>query len=214
MAGYAMNKACLSIAFLAALSLAACNSSSQEGETQQGEAPLAGASIGGPFTLTNQDGVKVSYSDFDGQYRMMYFGYSYCPDICPLDLQKLMQGYRLFAKQDPARAAKVQPIFITIDPDRDTESVLKNYVSAFDPKLIGLTGTPDEVAKVAKEFAVYYAKDDKSGASDYLVNHSRSPYLMGPDGKSIAILPTDQPGTDADEGSPQAVATELDRWVK
>ncbi|WP_445177155.1 SCO family protein [Rhizorhapis sp. SPR117] len=208
-----MNKACFSIAFLAALSLAACNSS-QDGAARQGEAPLAGASIGGPFTLTNQDGAKVSWKDFDGQYRIMYFGYSYCPDICPLDLQKLMQGYRQFAKQDSARAARVQPIFITIDPERDTVPVVKNYVSAFDPKLIGLTGTPEEIAKVAKEFAVYYAKDGKDGASDYLVNHSRSPYLMGPDGKPIAILPTDQPNTDEDEGSPQAVAAELDRWVK
>src|SRR3546814_14197595 len=68
---------------------------------------------------------------------MLYFGYSYCPDVCPLDLQKLMQGYRLFEKQDPARAAKVQPIFITIDPQRDTPQVLKNYVSAFHPQLIG-----------------------------------------------------------------------------
>src|SRR3546814_13883852 len=81
---------------------------------------------------------------------MLYFGYSYCPDVCPLDLQKLMQGYRLFEKQDPARAAKVQPIFITIDPQRDTPQVLKNYVSAFHTKLIGLTGTPNEIAKVAK----------------------------------------------------------------
>src|SRR3546814_8872622 len=96
------------------------------------------------------DGRKVSYSDFDGKYRMLYFGYSYCPDVCPLDLQKLMQGYRLFEKQDPARAAKVQPIFITIDPQRDTPQVLKNYVSAFHPKLIGLTGTPDEIAKDRK----------------------------------------------------------------
>src|SRR3546814_196753 len=116
---------------------------------------------------------------------MLYFGYSYCPDVCPLDLQKLMQGYRLFEKKDPARAAKVQPIFITIDPQRDTPQVLKNYVSAFHPKLIGLTGTPDEIAKVAKDFAVYY---EKAGEDEhYLVDHSRSPYLMGPDGKPLEI---------------------------
>src|SRR3546814_2902429 len=123
-----------------------------------------------------------------------------------------MQGYRRFEKHDPARAAKVQPIFITIDPQRDTPQVLKNYVSAFRPQLIGLTGTPDEIAKVAKDFAVYY---EKAGEDEhYLVNHSRSPYLMGPDGKPLAILSTDQPGTDADEGSPEAVAAELERWVK
>src|SRR3546814_1075747 len=102
-----------------------------------------------------------------------------------------MQGYRLFEKQDPARAAKVQPIFITIDPQRDTPQVLKNYVGAFHPKLIGLTGTPDEIAKVAKDFAVYY---EKAGEDEhYLVDHSRSPYLMGPDGKPLeSCRPTSQ----------------------
>lgn len=213
MAGYAMNKALFSIAIPSLLLLAACGSAS--GPAQNGgEPPLAGASIGGPFTLTGQDGKKLSWSDFDGKYRLVYFGYSYCPDVCPLDLQKLMQGYRLFEKQDAARAGKVQPIFITIDPERDTQPVVKNYVAAFHPKLIGLTGTPDEIAQVAKAFAVYYAKDEQAGGSEYLMNHSRTPYLMAPDGKPIAILPTDQPGTEADEGAPEAVLAELDRWVK
>lgn len=213
MAGYAMNKACLSLALLAFLPLAACGGVAPDDTAAQGEAPLAGASIGGPFILTDQGGKKVSYSDFDGKYRMLYFGYTYCPDICPLDLQRLMQGYRLFEKKDPVRAAKIQPVFITIDPERDTQAVVKNYVSAFHPKLIGLTGTPDDIAKVAKSFAVYYAKAG-GGPKDYLVNHSRSPYLMGPDGKPIAILPTDQPGTPEDEGAPDNVLAELERWVK
>src|SRR3546814_4697247 len=92
------------LALLAFLPLVACG---PQGDQSSGdEAPLAGAKIGGNFTLVDQDGRKVSYSDFDGKYRMLYFGYSYCPDVCPLDLQKLMQGYRLFEKQDPARAAK------------------------------------------------------------------------------------------------------------
>lgn len=213
MAGYAMNNALISIAILSVLPLTACGGSSQPGK-DNGRPPLEGASIGGPFTLVDQNGKKVSYSDFDGKYRLVYFGYTYCPDICPLDLQKLMQGYRLLEKENPDRAAKVQPIFITIDPERDTQTVVRNYVTAFHPKLVGLTGTPQEIADVAKEFAVYYAKDGKGGGSEYLMNHSRTPYLMGPDGKPIAILPTDQPGTEADEGSPQLVLAELDHWVK
>lgn len=208
-----MNKALLAIALPSFLLLAACGSASDSAQ-DGGQPPLAGAHIGGPFTLTDQDGKKLSWSDLDGKYRLVYFGYSYCPDICPLDLQKLMQGYRLLEKQDAARAAKLQPLFITIDPERDTQPVIKNYVTAFHPKLIGLTGTSDEIATVAKEFAVYYARDGKPGASDYLMNHSRTPYLMSPDGKPIAILPTDQPDTEEDEGSPQAVLAELDRWVK
>lgn len=207
-----MNKALLAVALSPLLMLAACGGASDS--TQDSQPPLAGARIGGPFTLTDQDGKKRSWSDFDGQYRLVYFGYSYCPDVCPLDLQKLMQGYSLLEKQDAARAERVQPLFITIDPERDTQPVVKNYVTAFHPKLIGLTGTPDEIANVAKEFAVYYARDDKSGSAEYLMDHSRTPYLMDPDGKPLVILPTDQPGTDEDEGSPQAVLAELDRWVK
>lgn len=203
-----MNKTPLLTALLF-LALAACGRGDGDSASQSSAPPLAGAAIGGPFTLIDQDGKKMSWSDFAGKYRMLYFGYTYCPDICPLDLQKLMQGYRLFEKQDPKRAAKVQPIFITIDPERDTQAVVKNYVTAFHPKLIGLTGTPAEIAKVAKEFAVYYAKAGDS-PTDYLMDHSRSPYLMGPDGKPIAILPTGE----GEEGAPDKVAAELDRWVK
>lgn len=213
MAGYAMNKAFLAIAILSFLPLSACGGGADNGG-EGGRPPLEGASIGGPFTLTDQDGKKVSYADFDGRYRLIYFGFTYCPDVCPMDLQKLMQGYRLFEKQDPARAAKVQPIFVSIDPERDTPPVVKNYVTAFHPELVGLTGSPDEIREVAKQFAVYYAKEEPRGSAGYLVNHSRTPYLMDPEGKPLAMLPTDQPGTEADEGSPQAVLAELDRWVQ
>lgn len=215
MAGYAMNKASFSAALSLILLLCACGSGGGQGETpgQSSEPPLNGAAIGGPFTLVDQDGNKASWSDFAGKYRMLYFGYTFCPDVCPMDLQKLMQGYRLFEKQDPVRAARVQPIFITIDPQRDTQAVMKDYVAAFHPRLIGLTGSPEEIGVVAKNFAVYYAKAGDS-PRDYLMDHSRSPYLMDMEGKPLAILPTDQPGTPEDEGAPEKVAAELDRWVK
>ena len=194
----------------AALSLiaAACSPGMGGNEQTAGNAqgPLAGARIGGPFTLTNQDGQRVTDKDFAGKYRIVYFGYSYCPDVCPVDLQLLMQGLRLFERQDAAAAAKVQPIFITVDPARDTPEVLKTYVAAFHPRLVGLTGSEQEIAAAAKAYAVYYRKAENAGASEYLMDHSRQTYLMGPDGKPIALLPQDE--------TPQAVAAELARWVR
>lgn len=182
------------------LALAACTPSADKAEP-----PLAGARIGGPFTLTDQDGRRVSDRDFAGRYRLMYFGYSFCPDVCPVDLQKLMAGYAALEKSDPGVTAKIAPIFVTVDPERDTPAVLKQYVSAFHPKLIGLTGTPAEIAAVAKEYAIIYSKVQQPGASAYLVDHSRIVYLFGPKGEPIALIPED--------GKPDQIAAELKRWA-
>ena len=168
--------------------------------------PLAGAAMGGAFTLTDQDGKRVSDTAFDGRYRLVYFGYTFCPDVCPVDLQVIAQGLRQFEKSDPAAVAKVQPIFISVDPERDTPAVLKEYVAAFHPRLVGLTGTPAEIADVAKRYGVYYMKEQQPGASGYLMNHSRTATLFGPKGEPIALVPQDE-GADA-------VAAELKRWVK
>ncbi|PWG02514.1 SCO family protein [Sphingosinicella humi] len=190
-------------ALLLSLLIAGCS----PGANEASEAPpLAGASIGGPFTLTNQDGERVSDSDFAGRYRLVYFGFTYCPDVCPVDLQLIGQGLRQLEASDPEVAAKVQPIFISVDPERDTPAVLKEYVAAFHPRLIGLTGTPEEIAAVAKNFGVYYMKEQTEGASEYLVNHSRIAMLFGPKGEPIAIIPHDQGAA--------AIAEELKRWVK
>lgn len=167
--------------------------------------PLEGAKLGGPFTLVNQDGKRVSDTDFAGKYRLIYFGYTFCPDICPVDMQKLMAGYALLQKSDPNLAEAIQPIFITVDPERDTPDVLRQWVSAFNPRLIGLTGTPQEIAAVAKEYSVYYAKQQTPGASGYLMDHSRAAYLFGPKGEPIALI-----SQDAD---PQTIAGELRRWA-
>jgi len=218
MAGGAMNKALRSILLPITALLAACNmgaggNASSEGASVPGD--LSGAKIGAPFTLTNQDGKKVQWQDFQGKYRLVYFGYSYCPDVCPLDLQRIMQAFTQFEKADAARAARVQPVFISLDPERDTPAVLKTYVAAFHPRLIGLTGTPDEIAKVAKDFVVIYNKEKPQGDSGYLVSHSRTPYLFGPDGQPVALVPVDDPGTaDQDEGAPDKVLAFLGKWVK
>ncbi len=157
MAGRVMNKAPVVRKLLTAfvLLLSACNSGSQQTqshETERGD--LAGARIGGPFTLTDQNGKTVQWGDFKGQYRLVYFGYTYCPDVCPLDLARIVAGFRPLEKSDPAKAAKVQPIFITVDPERDTPQQLKTYVSAFHPRLMGLTGPVETIEQVKKAFAV------------------------------------------------------------
>ncbi|MEE4537123.1 MAG: SCO family protein [Erythrobacter sp.] len=169
------------------------------------EPPLAGASIGGDFELTSSDGSRVRWTDFEGRYRMVYFGYAYCPDVCPTDVQRAIQGLNQFADSDPGRAAMVQPIFITIDPERDTPAVVGEFASAFSDDLIGLTGTPEEVRAAADAFRVYYEKGEPTASGGYLMNHSDIVYLFGPDGAPIATLPTDE-GADA-------ITAELDRWV-
>ncbi len=177
-------------------------------------APLAGAAIGGDFILSDQDGKKRTYAEFDGQYRIVYFGYTNCPDICTPDVQNLMAGLKDFEKTDPALAAKIQPIFITVDPQRDTPAVLKQFTSAFHPRLIGLTGSEADIAAAAKKFAVYHARVEGSQPDAYLMSHSQQPYLMDPQGKPLAILPADQPKTDANEGAPALVTAELAKWVR
>ncbi len=183
--------------------------------------PLAGATLGGPFTLTDQDGRKVSDSQFDGKYRLIYFGYTFCPDVCPIDVQTLMKGYRKLEADNPDLAGKIQPIFITVDPARDTPDKVRQFVRAFHPRLIGLTGSDAEIAAVAKAFAIFYrkvpAKQDKSDprspetfAADerdnYLMDHSRQTYLFGPGGEPLALITQDK---DAD-----AVVADLERWAK
>jgi len=182
-----------------ALLLAGCQSTSSE-------PPLAGARIGGPFTLTDQDGKTRTDRDFAGKYRIMYFGYTFCPDVCPVDMARLVAGWRAFSAADPTRAAKVVPVFVSVDPERDTPAVLKAFVTAFDPKVVGLTGTTEQVTAVAKGYAVMVQSQKKPGNPDYLVDHSRAAFLMAPDGKPIALLSQD--------AKPDVIAGELSKWVK
>ena len=184
---------------LLALVLAACSSHSAP-------APLAGASMGGPFTLTDQYGRRVSDRDFAGKYRLIYFGYTFCPDVCPVDMQVLGAGLRRFEVEDAARAARVQPIFISVDPARDTPAVLARFVAAFHPRLIGLTGSEAEIAQVTREYRIFYQRGEASPGGGYMVNHTRMAVLYGPDGQPIAMIPVDQ--------GPNAAAAELARWVQ
>lgn len=197
---------------LITLLFAACDTAPSQLPLSQ--APLAGARIGGPFTLTDQDGNKRSDGEFAGKFRLVYFGYTKCPDICTPDMQQLMAGLKLFEKTHPTLADKVQPIFITVDPARDTPPLLKQFVSAFHPRLIGLTGSEAEIAAVAKAFAISYGKQPGTSETEYPVSHTQMPYLMGPDGKPLALMPADALQTEANEGTPEAVAAELAKWVR
>jgi protein SCO1/2 len=145
------------------------------------------AAVGGPFTLIDQTGRKVSSSDFRGRYMLVYFGYSMCPDVCPTTLAVMADA---LGEIDPT-ARKIVPVFITVDPERDTPKVLAIYMKAFGDQFVGLTGTPDEIAAVEKEYKVYAKKeplDPKKGlAGGYGMDHSSVIYLMGPDGKLVSF---------------------------
>jgi protein SCO1/2 len=169
------------------------------------EPPLKGARIGGAFTLTDHHGRPVSEGNFAGKYRIVYFGFTHCPDICPTDLAAIGQALRLFEKEDAAAAAKVQPIFITTDPERDTPKVLKEYVASFHPRLVGLTGTPQQIADAAKLYAIYYAKVPVEGGG-YTMEHQRIVYLMGAKGEPIAMLPHGERA--------EVIAATLKKWVE
>lgn len=168
--------------------------------------PLAGATIGGPFNLVDQNGRPFGDRDLKGHYVLMYFGYSFCPDVCPTDLARLMQGLKLFEAKDAARAAKVQPVFITIDPARDTPAVVKQFASAFHPRLIGLTGSQQAVDQAMKSYRIYARKSGPDGTQDYLMDHSANGYLFDTEGRPMMLF--------AQSDTPQAIADELDRWVK
>lgn len=191
------------IPFTAALLLAGCNPATQP---SQGEAPLAGAALGGDFTLTGEDGKPVSWKDFAGKYRIIYFGYAYCPDICPTDVQRAMAGLKKFEAEQPELGAKIQPLFVSVDPGRDTPAVLTEFTANFHPRLIGMTGDNTTLEKVAKDFGTTFSRGETQPGGGYLMNHYGYTYLFGPDGEPITMLPTDQ--------GPDAVKAELDKWVR
>lgn len=151
------------------------------------------ADIGGPFSLITHDDVAVTDKDFEGRYKFIYFGYTFCPDVCPLGLLFMQDVLTQLGADGDA----ITPLFISIDPERDSPAVLKDYIASFHPRLIGLTGTPEAVADVAAAYKMYYGKapvadGGTSKAGDYGIDHMNIFYLMGPDGAYLAhfISPT------------------------
>ncbi len=156
--------------------------------------------IGGPFTLQTGDGKTVSDKDFRGKYMLVYFGYTFCPDVCPTSLNAVADALE---RMGP-KADRIQPVFITVDPARDTPPVVKQYAAAFGPRIIGLTGSQAQIDAVAKAYRVYY-KEHRTGPgpNDYSMDHSSVLYLMGPDGSFIGPLRAEQ--------SPEDLAAALTR---
>lgn len=160
------------------------------------------AAIGGPFTLTDGAGKPVTDQAFRGKYMLVYFGYTFCPDVCPTTLNDVAAAMdRLGSAGD-----RLQPVFITVDPARDTPDVIRQYAAAFSPRLQGLTGTDAQIATVAKEYRVYYAPH-KTGPNpgDYTMDHSSVLYVMDPAGNFAGVIR-------ADEG-PEAMATDLKKYL-
>ena len=140
------------------------------------------ALIGGPFEMVNQNGAKVTEKDFAGKPALIFFGYTFCPDVCPTELQ--IMSTTLDQLGDLAK--DIQPIFVTIDPERDTPAVLKTYLESFGPSWTGLTGTQEQIRQITHNWHVFYEKrDNKASPQDYLMDHSSFVFLMGADGKFI-----------------------------
>ena len=157
----------------------------------------AAPTIGGAFALTDQFGKSRTDADFRGQYMLVFFGFTHCPDICPIELQTISDALdQLDAKQ----SARITPIFITVDPARDTPDVMKSYVANFRPGMVALTGSVEAIGAVAKSYRVFYAKATGANApSDpaaYILDHSAVVYLMGPNGAYVAHF---SPGTTAQD---------------
>ncbi|WP_249132199.1 MULTISPECIES: SCO family protein [unclassified Bradyrhizobium] len=147
--------------------------------------------VGGPFALTDQAGHARTDKEFRGRLMLVYFGFTYCPDVCPTDLQAIALALDKLGPDGD----QVQPIFITVDPERDTAAHLAEYVPLFHPRLIGLTGSFDAIRKVADAYKVYYARVPLKDAGDYTVDHTAYIYLMDRDGNYLGFFP---PGTSAD----------------
>lgn len=138
-----------------------------------------GMTLGGPFALVNQDGAAVTEANFAGRWMLVYFGFTYCPDVCPTELGTIAAALDAMGTGGEG----VVPVLVSVDPQRDTPAQLKDYVSRFHPRMQGLTGTPEQVAEAARRYRVYYARAQRPDNTDYTMDHSSFIYLVGPDGR-------------------------------
>ena len=168
--------------------------------------PLEGADMGGAFELTSETGEVVSEADFAGQYRIIYFGYTFCPDVCPADMQKLGRGMRALEVRNPELAARVQPIFISVDPARDTPELLAEFTDNFHPRLIGLTGPQTVIDRVTQDYGTYYSLGEDDGSGNYLVDHSNNVVLYGRQGEPLAVIDIG--------GTAEELAGQIERWAR
>jgi protein SCO1/2 len=159
--------------------------------TQSGPSAPSPSAIGGSFSLVGQDGQTVTDAEFKGEPKLVFFGYTHCPDVCPTTLYQMTQVFQKLGADK-----KIAGIFITVDPERDTPAVMKDYMSNFDPRVVGLSGTRAEIDPVLKEYHVYSRKVPASD-SDYSVDHSSIVYLMDKQGRFVNPFNLDQPVDDS-----------------
>jgi protein SCO1/2 len=161
---------------------------------------MLASAIGGPFQLTDQNGRTATDADLKGKWSLVYFGYTHCPDACPTALNAISIALEdLGAKRDAVR-----PVFITVDPERDTPEALKAYVTSFDAPILALTGTPEQIARAAKGYRVYFAKHQEPGG-DYSMDHSSVIYVMDPQGRFTATF--------THESTPEQIAERLKKLM-
>ncbi len=146
--------------------------------------------VGGPFELVDDSGAAVTDRSFGDRHLLIFFGYSFCPDVCPTELSRMASA---LDRLDASDVEQLQPLFITIDPERDTPEAMAEYVQAFHPDIVGLTGSDEQIAEVARAYRVFYAKVDTGDPDYYLMDHSSFTYLMAPDGSNVAVFPYDTP---------------------
>jgi cytochrome oxidase Cu insertion factor (SCO1/SenC/PrrC family) len=200
-----LGAACLGLALACVVSSAAlaANEAAEPSPTELIEGLLSGrAPVGGPFELTDQTGRRRTDADFHGKLVVLYFGYTYCPDVCPTELQSIS----LALDKLGAAAETVQPVFISVDPERDTPARLAEFVASFHPGLIGLTGSLAEIRKTAIAYRTFFAKNSATAPGEYSVDHTGFIYLVGKDGRYLGFLP---PGASPDEIA-DAIRTRLD----
>ena len=153
--------------------------------------------VGGTFTLTSQDGQKVSSDIYNDKYKLVYFGFTHCPAICPTELQKIAAALSLLPEDI---TANIQPMFISVDPERDTPAVLKDYLPLFGDNFVGFTGSVDEIEKVKKQFRIYASKVQEEGATSYTVDHSSYIYFLDKEGKMIDLFNSEDTAQNVADG--------------
>jgi len=141
--------------------------------------------IGGPFALSDVDGRPVSEADFSGGYLLVYFGYTYCPDVCPTELATMSSALEALEEAGPAQAARLTPLFVTLDPARDSPAALRAYMAHFHPRFRALTGSDEQIAAMAESYRVTYRRVFTENGQDYILDHTAYVFLIGPDGRYV-----------------------------
>jgi protein SCO1/2 len=170
-------------------------------DVPQSMIPVTQDAFAGPYSLRSTTGENVTEKSWGDKYKLIYFGFTYCPAICPTELQKITLALKTIGE----RASIIQPLFITVDPERDTVPKMKEYVEMFHPSLIGLTGTPEEISHALKTFKIYAAKMQDESMSDYTMDHSSLIYFIAPDGRLLQIFKADD--------TADSMVTSISAWL-